>query len=415
MPTLSVARGRLLTASVAALAAFVLVLPAAAIGATTDPDLVATVELDDGDVAYEVEVDALHFFSDAGQPLALQVIDGCDVNGNLWLFGAGLSGIPIRVTLVDRDSGASTAAVLPPFEPGKPVGTLLDPEALPLCREDIESGGLPLLDAVATFTGANAASQDGSDIVTLVSDGSDNAYRRLLRDDISYDVITRGSPIVAVDDDGRLDQVYLISESRTPRQLEGIVFSGAQGMIARNRLARSARNLTKARVRRAYETAKSGRVPRNIIEDLGLRRVDRVHHVSLSFDQLGADAYLAEARWIQEGGARLEPPKPVEERFTVELVGADGERVPVPLVGPLVGSDAAGTRWEYATDQAMVQIYDACALDGTMWVWAGARTDAPLELVITDGSTGGTVSHVVWTDGREISRLSDTSTLAACA
>jgi hypothetical protein len=49
-----------------------------------------------------------------------------------------------------------------------------------------------------------------------------------------------------------------------------------------------------------------------------------------------------------------------------------------------------------------------------MWTWAGARTDAPLELVITDGSTGESVSHVVWTDGREVSRHSDTSTLAAC-
>ena len=63
-------------------------------------------------------------------------------------------------------------------------------------------------------------------------------------------------------------------------------------MVSRQKLTQAARKLTNARVRRAYETARNGRVPQGIIEDLGLRRVDRVHHISLDFDQLGADAYL---------------------------------------------------------------------------------------------------------------------------
>ena len=59
-------------------------------------------------------------------------------------------------------------------------------------------------------------------------------------------------------------------------------------------------------------------------------------HVALDFETLGADAYLAIARWIKEGGEPIEPPSPVEARFTVEIVRADGTRTDVPLVGPLV-------------------------------------------------------------------------------
>ena len=47
------------------------------------------------------------------------------------------------------------------------------------------------------------------------------------------------------------------------------------------KLDKVVKDLTNARVRRAYETAKNGRVPQGIIEDLGLKKVERVHHVSL--------------------------------------------------------------------------------------------------------------------------------------
>ena len=108
---------------------------------------------------------------------------------------------------------------------------------------------------------------------------------------------------------------------------EGIVFSGKEGMLpATSRLEKAVKGLTKANVRRAYETAKNRRVPKGIIGDLGLKQVERVHHVSLDFDTLGADAYLAAARWIKEGGKAIEPPVPVEPRFSVELVTADGEK-----------------------------------------------------------------------------------------
>ena len=406
---------RLLTVGTAAALATALLAPASTLAGATDPELVATVELPDGTITYELELGTLHFFDDEGQPFAIEVIDGCAVNDHMWVYGAGLSGIPLALTVADLKTSRSARLVLPAFSPGVPIGTQFEPEALPICDEQTQVGGLPPLDALATFTSADSRGQDTTDVLTLLSDGRDNAYRRIYRDGSSFEIISKGSPVVAIDSSDTSDQILLFSESRTPRQLEGVVFSGPEGMLpASAKLDKVVKDLTNARVRRAYETAKNGRVPQGIIEDLGLKKVERVHHVSLDFDTLGAEAYLALARWIKEGGALIEPPSPVEPRFSVELVTATGERSDVPLVGPLVGSDAEGQRWEHATDGALVQIIDSCALTGAFWTWAGVVTDEPVELVITDTTDGTMVSHLVWTDRRDVSRLADTSALTSC-
>ena len=111
----------------------------------------------------------------------------------------------LGVTIFDRDSGESASVVLPPYERGEPVGTAFEPEALPLCRDDIESGGLPVLDGRAAFTSADARGVDGTEDLLLVSDGSDSRYRRLLMSGTSFDIIGRGSPIVAIVDSGASD------------------------------------------------------------------------------------------------------------------------------------------------------------------------------------------------------------------
>jgi hypothetical protein len=405
---------RLLTAGVSAAVATTLLAPTA-LASAADPDLMVAAELPGGQVVNDIELGTLHFFDDEGQPYAIEAIDGCAVNDHVWIFGAGLSGLPIAVTVSDRDTNKSVRLLLPAFEPGVPIGTQFEPEALPICDEESQVGGLPPLDGTATFISANDKGTDASDIITLLSDGAANAYRRIIRDGESLRVLTKGSPIAAVDESGDMDRLMLFSESRTPRQLEGIVFSGKEGMLPGTaKLEKVIDGLTKARVRRAYETAKRRRVPRGIIEDLGLKGVERVHHVSLDFDTLGADAYLAAARWIKEGGKISEPPSPVDARFTVEIVTADGARTDVPVVGPLVGSDAEGQRWEHATDGVLVEIIDNCALSGAFWTWAGVATEEPVELVITDTTDGTSVSHLVWTDRRDVSRLSDTSSLTSC-
>ena len=391
------------------------VLASAAFAGATDPDLLVTAELPDGLVLNEMELGTLHVFDDEGQPFAIQAIDGCAVNDHVWVFGAGLTGLPIAVTVSDRDTNKSTRLVLPAYEPDRPVGTQFEPEALRICDDESQVGGLPALDATAVFTSANDKGSDSTRTITLLSDGADSAYRRLYLDGESYPVTTRRSPIVAVDDSSGGDTLMLISEGRTPRHLEGIVFTGKEGMLPGSaKLEKGVKGLTNARVRRAYETAKNGRVPRGILDDLGLKGVQQVHHVSLDFETLGADAYLAAARWIKEGGSPLEPPAPVEARFTVEVVAADGTSTDIPLVGPLVGSDAEGQRWEHATDDALVEIVDNCALTGAFWTWAGVAADEPVELIITDTTDGTTVSHLVWTDRRDVSRHADTSALTSC-
>ncbi len=412
--TFGTVTSRLLSAGISASVA-VAMLTSSAFAAATDPELIATVELPEGDIQYEMELGTLHFFDGEDQPFAIQAIDGCSINGHVWLFGAGLSGIPIPVAVTDRQTNRSERLLLPAFEPDKPIGTQFLPEALEICLEESQVGGLPPLDATATFTSANNKGQDATDLITLLADGRDDAYQRIYRGGETWSVITRGSPIAAIDLDGVGDQLLLFSESRTPRQLEGIMFSGKDGMLpATDRLEKTINGLTNARVRRAYETAKAGRVPRGIIEDLRLKGVERVHHVSLDFDTLGADAYLAAARWIKEGGAPIEPPDPVAQRFTVELVTAAGDRTEIPLVGPLIGSDAEGKRWEHANGEALVEIIDTCSLTGTFWTWAGVATDEPVELVITDSKDGTSVSHLVWTDRRDVSRHADTGALDSC-
>jgi hypothetical protein len=405
---------RLIAGVVSVVLALSLIVPTAALAASSDPELLATLEHPRGDIVYEVELGKLHFFDEENAPFAVEVIDACAVDGHLWIFGVGLSGISIPLSVMDLDTGKNHRLVLPAYEPGKPIGTILEPSALPLCGDE-PVGGLPRLSGTATFTAARDRGHDYADAIELHSLGSDVAYRRIIGGGTSSDVISRGSPIAAIDSSAAFDELMLLAEGRTPRRVEGVVFSGDQGMLpSRAELDKALKRITNARVRRAFEAAKTDDVPRPLIEDLGLRGVDSVHHVSLRLDTLGADAYLAEAGWIKEGGQPLEPPQPVAERFTVEITRADGETRRLPLTGPLVGSDAQGQRWEYGDAEALVQVIDGCALGGSFWTLAGAVTDEPLELTITDTESGTVAAHLVWTDYAAVSRISDSSSLPSC-
>lgn len=406
---------RLLATGIGLVLALATLAPATVTAETLDPDLVVTLELNDGFIEYELEAGTLHFLDEGNQPLALEVIDGCAVNDHFWIFGAGLSGIPIQLNVRDLGTGEEARPYLPSLEPGKPIETVFDPAALPACADVAEAGGLPRLDATVTFTSARDDGQDGSAVVSLLSDGSDRAYRRLVQGDHDYRLFGRGSPIAAIDQSPGFDRLYLLTEGRTPRSVEGVVFSGAQGMLPpAGKLEKALSRITDARVRRAYEAAKGGQVPAGIIDDLGLRKVQRVHHADFDFESLGSAAYLTMAGWLREGATPVKPPAPVAERFSVELVTAAGDRTPVPLVGPLAGSEEAGTRWDYRTDGAIVQIVDACDHYGSFWIWAGARTDEPLELVVTEATSGETVPFLLWTEQRSVSRLADTTSLAFC-
>jgi hypothetical protein len=389
------------------------VLPGAPAAASTDADLRATLDLPVGEIDLELEPDILQSFDEEGSPFLIAVIDGCAINGHYWVFAAGLGPTSVPITIFDQqDPGRDHRTVLPAYVPGEAIGTVFDPEALAICRGG-PTGGLPEVEGTATYSTVTPRCTDGSERLVLLSDGAPDAFRSVVRDDSETDVIMSRRPIAIRDQSPAVDELFLLTEGRTPGRVEGVRFFGDAGMLPRQAsLERSLRGITNARIRRAFEAAKNKLLPDQLIEELGLRDVVCVFHVGLDFDSPGARAYLAQAGWIREGGGAIQPPQLVEDRFRVELVRADGQSTALPLTGPLQDSPGEGSYWEYASDSAKVRILDGCDLGGTLWTVAAAATEEPLELVVTDAETGNSATHLLWTDREPISRLSDTASLA---
>ena len=164
-----------------------LVAPPVASAASTDPDLVATLEHSRGDIEYALELGTLHFFDEENAPFAVQVVDACAVNDHLWVFGVGLSGVSIPLSVMDLDTGKTQRIVLPAFEPGKPIGTILEPESLPLCGDE-PAGGLDRVVREAERAGEHVRRAAGQ-----------NAQRRVGTGDTRRDLVERS--VAAVPDD----------------------------------------------------------------------------------------------------------------------------------------------------------------------------------------------------------------------
>jgi hypothetical protein len=379
-----------------------------------DAELTATLELPGGEIDFAVEPGTLHFFDEEGAPFAIRVVDGCAVNDHWWVIGVGLGPEAVPLTVFDERSGMSHQTVLPAFRPGEPIGAVFEPEALAICRGG-PTGGLPPATGSAIYTSASPACNDAVSGLALLSDGEQDAYRSFVRGSETDRVIS-DEPIAVIDDSTEWDELHLLVEGRTPRRVEGVMFSGPQGMLPRqSSLDRALDDLTRSRVKRAFEAAKNKVVPRPLMADLGLGEVDCVFHVSLELDSLGADAYLAQAGWIRDGGPALEPPQLVEPRFMVGVARADGETTDLPLIGPYQGTAGEGLFWEHASDDgAKVVIIDGCPLSGSFWTVAGAVTDEPLELTVRDAVTGAEATFPLWTDREETSRLVDTASLTGC-
>jgi hypothetical protein len=383
--------------------------------AATDAQLSATLSLPEGDVHFDLEPGTFHRFDEDGASFIVQVIDGCAVNGRYWIFGAGLGPEDMTLTVFDQQSGRSDSVVLPRYEPGGTIGTVLAPEALDICRGG-PAGGLPEVAGTATLTSVTDRCSDDVETVALLSEGRNDGYRALVRDGTERDRVIRESPIAVVDDRADGDSLLLLAEGRTPRQVEGVLFSGPQGMLPKQAaLDKALDGIARSRVRRAFEAAKSSTPPEPLMRDLGLHDVACVFHVGLDLQTPGAAAYLQQAGWIAEGARPILPPQPVEPRFDVALVSSEGTTTPLPLTGPLEGTPAAGRLWVHEGDRARVEIVDACDLTDTYWTIAAAVTEEPLELVITDRATGTAVTQLLWTDRDPVSRLTDTTSLPFCS
>jgi hypothetical protein len=382
------------------------------VAAATDADLRATLQLQRDEIDVDLEPDVLQSFDEEGVPFFIQVFDGCAINGHYWVFAAVLGSEDVPLEVADDRSEQSYRTVLPAYVPGEPIATVFEPEALAICR-DAPTGGLPEVAATAAYTTVTPRCGDGTDRLVLLSGGASDAFREVVRGGSTNDVIFSQDPIAIRDRSPEADELFLLAEGRTPGRVEGVRFSGEQGMLPSTAaLERAVKGLTQARVRRAFEAAKTQLVPDQLIDTLGLRGVDCIFHVALDVETPGGPAYLAEAGWIRDGGPAAQPPQLVEPRFDVQLRHADGTADPVPLTGPWQGSPGEGVYWEHATDEAKVRIVDGCSLGGAFWTLAAAVTDEPLELVVTDTQTGNALEQVLWTDREVVSRLADTAGLA---
>ncbi|MFV2064750.1 MAG: hypothetical protein ACC726_14755 [Chloroflexota bacterium] len=400
----------LLVASVAAVAS-----TSSAQAATHDGRFIATLELREGEIDFPVEEGVLQIFDEDDAPFMVQVLDGCAVNGNFWVFAASLTDAPITISVFDRVTGTLRTLVMPAYAAGAPIQVVFDPDALAACG-DQPLGGLPELTGTATYTAATAACDDDSAAFRLQSNGEADAYRSYVRRADARNEIVSTNPVVTIDQDKERDELHLMVEGRTPRRIEGVVFSGPAGMLPkRAKLDRGLATLTRGRVRRAFEAAKNERLPDLLIEDLGLKRVTCVYHVSLEFATPGASVYLDSAGWIEDGGTLPEPAPLVEPRFAVAVIAADGGTTPLPLVGPAVGSDGDGRLWRYADGQTIAQVVDNCDLSGSYWTFAASVAEGAAQLVLTDARDGEATSYAFDARGDRAAALADSSTLRACS
>jgi hypothetical protein len=386
-----------------------------ATGTSHSARFIATLELQDGEIDFPVELNTMHLYDEDDVPFMVQVIDGCAINDHLWVFAASLTDELVTMSVFDRVAGILRTLVLPALESGVPVHGVFDPLALAACGEQ-SLGGLPELTGTAIYSAAARGCQDDDAAIRLQSNGRSDAYRVLLRRAADANrVIADESFIAAIDDNASRDELHLLVEGRTPRHIEGVVFSGAEGMLPkRAKLDTRLKQLTYARVRRAFEAAKNERVPDLLIDDLGLKRVDCVHHVSLDFTTPDASVYLETAGWVEDGGSLPEPAALVAPRFDVDVVAADGSTTPLSLVGPHVGTDADGMLWRYADEQTVAQIVDKCQFSGAYWTLAASASDAPAQLIVTEIESGDTAKYPF--DQREatLASVSDTAALRAC-
>jgi hypothetical protein len=415
MTTVTILPRRPLAVVLTLVLGWLLVSGSASQASSHDGELYAQLDLPRGQVEFDLELGTMHYFDAENFPFAVQIIDGCAVNGHYWIFAAGLSTQSAPLTVIDGHSGQSERLVVPAFDPGEPIASVIETEALRLCRDE-DSGGLPTISGLGSYTSSSPRCFDSTDSIELLSRGRDDAYRTLIRNGFESNRIVSSDPIIAIDESNTYDELHLLTEGRTPRLVEGVVLSGSEGMLPNTAtLEKRLKDIRPGRVRRAFEAAYNGRLPEPLIEDLGIKGVGCVHHVSLDMTSLGADAYLAAAGWIEEGGAPLAPPELVDDRFDVEVLRANGESTPLALTGPFVGSREAGLLWRYEGDEIMAQLVDGCSLSGSFWTLAAARADEPVQLAITDTSSGASASHLLWTDRAETSWLADTASLDACS
>jgi hypothetical protein len=387
-----------------------------------DAGLIVELEFAGDDDAVELPLESvdpisLTFIDIADPRVLLNVINGCDLNDRFWVFAANLSDTPATLTITATERGSSRTFSLPAREPGRPADAIVGLEALPICSDiDGSSAGISPLEGTAHYTGVAEGCSDESNPLTLIPRGRDRTFREFRLGDGPALRVISNEPVVVIDDSGSRHEIILFAEARLPGRVEGVAIRGSAKMLpGRQALLRRLSGMTNGRVRRAFEAAVNGRVPRGLIDELGIRQIECVHHVRLEFADADASDRLFAAGWLKEdpeigdvavddagsasdGGATVaDPVTPTDEdgRFIIEVVDADGRIDEIPLLSPPSERDSAIRSWAFHASDSLVWIVDVCDYTDSFWALAGSKSESEFELIILDLKANESKSYQV--------------------
>ena len=332
-------------AGVAGLTALLAVsaLPPAGGLAATDAQLTATLELPQGDIDFPLEAGTVHFFDEEG--CALPGAGHRRLRGQRPLLGLRRRAgrrcrAPDRLRRALRSQPSHGAAGL--RARWAPSARSWNQRPWPSAarapragsRRSAASPPTPRSRRAARMTRtASCCSPRGARTATGPSSATARSGTASSARSPSPSSTTAGSGI----------ELHLLAEGRTPRQVEGVLFSGAQGMLPGQASLEKAlgghhQGTRPARLRGRQGLDRPAAAHRRPGPDGRRLRLPRQPRVRA---RLARTPTSPQAGWIDEGGAPLEPPQLVAERFTVDLVSADGVQHAAAADRPLAGQPPA--------------------------------------------------------------------------
>jgi len=367
---------------------------------------------------------------DSGDPsrpggLTVQIIDGCPVNGRVWVFAAGSGADAVRLVITDLATGTSVEHSFPGPPGGEPLGTLFDPDAFATCGQGpdtwLPAPELPALEGEAVFRPVAGRCPDFVTPLSIAQSGPGRAYDRLVFRGEQVNPIVSLDPVAAADGSRSYDERIALLAGEDPGAIEGLVLSGAQGRLPAPRaFAHRVMRLGRDGLAAALDRTRRGRLPRDVRTQLGAGRAACTYHVAIELDGPDYDPGQARALLV-ESGWRLEPLDPApSDRFMVEVSSGDGPGQPLVALPPLPASGPLGPTLLFRGAEAMVGVVDACALDERYWVigagpGGATASGGPVELAVRDSTSGEVMSYPLGAAvGPATPAIVDTSAFATC-
>jgi hypothetical protein len=370
-------------------------------------ELAASLDLHGGALPIELPleaVDGLGFtFLDPESPRALvQVINGCALNDRFWVLAANLTTDRATLILEASDGDITRTFDLPARSPGGRVDPVVGLAALPICDAFAESdGGFAPLSGTARFSGVGTGCEDAARAVSLIPRTKGTGFGEVRLDGEQRSRVILSEPVAVLDESGSSRSLMLFAESRLPGNIEGVMFSGSARLLPeRAVLERRLDGITDGRVRRAFEHAVNGGTPQPLMDELGLRQVRCVHHVSLDFADVDAADRLFLAGWLKEDpefadtatdesdsnetDQRAPPADAEDDRFIIETIDSEGRLGEIPLLAGPSRRESSIRTWTFQDDESLGQVIDACALTGSYWGLVGSLTESGFEATFLD-------------------------------